>query len=226
MEIVFIKTPLQDSITKEPQLIDGKVYHWCVKSELLGLNENFQSWLRRKYVDFLNKNITHIFIYDMTPLITTNKECGMMIRYDIACNPKPEGIQVFIPFEPKKNNKFNVTFGEPFNIPTNVIKEFQRPSPKLTKTGIKWDDMVFTMYDPISPSTSQSIMDGLRELRKKDNPQIKVNIKLLGPIGDIVEEWDVIGEIDYIDFGHLDWSSGEQLNIKVAMKVQYAVLQY
>jgi hypothetical protein len=82
------------------------------------------------------------------------------------------------------------------------------------------------MYDPISPSTSQSIMYGLRELRKKDSQQIKVNIKLLGPVGDIVEEWDVIGEIDYIDFGHLDWSSGETLNIKVAMKVHYAILQY
>jgi hypothetical protein len=135
-------------------------------------------------------------------------------------------LEQFEQFEPKKSNRFHVKFGDPFNIPIYVIKEVQRPSFKMANCGIRWDDMVFTMYDPISPSTSQSIMYGLRELRKKDSQQIKVNIKLLGPVGDIVEEWDVIGEIDYIDFGHLDWSSGETLNIKVAMKVHHAILQY
>ena len=132
----------------------------------------------------------------------------------------------FAQFEPTKVNRFVAKFGEPFKIPNYVIKEVARPSFKMVNCGIKWDDMVFTMFDPIVPSTSQAIMEGLRELRKQDSQQIKINLKLLDPVGSSIEEWDIIGTIDYIDFGYLDWNSGESLNIKVAINVQYAILQY
>lgn len=135
-------------------------------------------------------------------------------------------LEQFKQFEPKNSNRFYVKFGDPFNIPIYVIKEVQRPSFKMANCGIQWNDMIFTMYDPITPSTSQAIFEGLRKLRMQDSQQIKINLKLLGPIGDSIELWDIVGTIDYIDFGYLDWNSGDPLNIKVNIKVLHAILQY
>jgi hypothetical protein len=129
-------------------------------------------------------------------------------------------------FEPKKENRFIVKFGKPFFIPEYVINQTARPSFKKTNSGMKWDNMVFTMYDPITPSTSQSLMDGLRVLRTHDSQIIDVVIQIMDPVGTIVEEWKVTGEINSIDFGKLYWKSDEALMINVYFDVHYAVLNY
>lgn len=130
-------------------------------------------------------------------------------------------------FEPKKTNRYVVSFSAPFKIPQYVIHKTTRPSFKKTKKDvIVWDDMVFSMYDPIAPSTSQALMDGIRELRKQDSYEIQVTIQGLDPVGNVIEEWVVTGEIDRIDFGTLDWKSDEPLTINVFFKVRYAQLNY
>lgn len=97
----------------------------------------------------------------------------------------------FKPFEPKKENRFYVKFQESFNILSHVIKETKRPSfTKTTNNVIIWDDFIFKMYDPITPSTSQALMEGIRELRTKDSHIIKVKIQGLDPIGGVIEEWE------------------------------------
>jgi len=82
------------------------------------------------------------------------------------------------------------------------------------------------MYDPIVPSTSQSLMTGLRELRKLDDQTIEVNLSILSPIGDKVEEWLIKGTINKVDFGVLDWGTTEPLIIKLYLNVTYCVLLY
>jgi hypothetical protein len=129
-------------------------------------------------------------------------------------------------FEPKKENRFIVKFGKPFSISESVINQTKRPSFKKSNSGMKWDNMVFSMYDPITPSTSQSLMDGLRVLRTQDSQIIDVFIQIMDPIGEIIEEWKVTGEINSIDFGKLDWKSDEALMINVYFDVHYAVLNY
>jgi hypothetical protein len=96
----------------------------------------------------------------------------------------------------------------------------------MTNGGHKWEEMVFSMYDPIVPSTSQSLMTGLRELRKLDDQTIEVNLTLLGPVGDKVEEWLIKGTINKVDFGTLDWETTEPLIIKLHLNVTYCVLLY
>jgi len=130
----------------------------------------------------------------------------------------------FKTFEPKKENRFIINIGEPFNIPEYVIKATSRPSIKTTNAGYRWEKMIFEMYDLISPSTSQAIMNGLEKLKKQDCQDITITINLVDPVGTSIEKWKVIGNIDLIDFGRLDFNSDEQLTIKLYFNVHYAIL--
>ena len=85
--------------------------------------------------------------------------------------------------EPKKENNFLVRFEGIFDINPNAVFRTTRPS--LVSNGgkeLKWSDMVFYMYDPISPSTTQAVMNGLELLVKLDptlQRSIRVSICLL-----------------------------------------------
>jgi len=131
----------------------------------------------------------------------------------------------FEPFEPKIENRWIVQFPEYFNLDSFVFYKTTRPSFKLKQYGkIKWDDMCFTLYDPICPSTSQKLIKGIKELNKQDSQVICIKINILGPIGDEVEKWEINGEIYKINFGELDYTSSELLFVKVYFKVNYAKL--
>jgi hypothetical protein len=131
--------------------------------------------------------------------------------------------------ESKKENNFLVRFEDIFDINPNAVFRTTRPS--LVSNGdkeLKWSDMVFYMYDPISPSTTQAVMDGLDLLKKLDptlQRSIRVYIQLLGPVGDIVEEWVVKGTIEKIDFGGLDRRSGDDLFVELHLKVKHVALK-
>jgi hypothetical protein len=71
-------------------------------------------------------------------------------------------------YEPKRMNRFLITFPEHFNIPQWVVFETSRPNMTIKSKKILgfelfkklvWSDMIITMRDPIGPSTSQSFMD-------------------------------------------------------------------
>jgi hypothetical protein len=132
-------------------------------------------------------------------------------------------------FEPKTTNRFIIDFGEPFDkIPKYVTKECTPLI--LRKSGVeyRYDDVVFTLYDPIQPSTSQIIRDAFDVLKTKEHNDFKINVELLGPVGDSVSQWILRGEIEHIDFGKLSWSGEktEPLLIKITFKVHSAILNY
>ncbi len=89
MKIIFIDKPLQDENTISPQLIDGEVFHWCVRSECLKANETFKEWLVRKE-ERINRHpnyssIEGLLIYDMQPIVSIPYEGvtrgGLIVRY-------------------------------------------------------------------------------------------------------------------------------------------------
>jgi hypothetical protein len=89
MKILVIDKPLQDENTISPQLIDGEVVHWCVRSECLKVNETFQEWLIRKE-ERINthpnySSVEGLLIYDMQPIVSIPYEGkshgSMIIRY-------------------------------------------------------------------------------------------------------------------------------------------------
>ena len=119
-------------------------------------------------------------------------------------------------FEPKMENRFVIEFGEPISIPSYVVCRADRPS--FYMSG--WNDMLFSVYDPVASSVSKIILDGLNQLRKQENQNIDVTIKELSPVGDIVQIWEITGEVTYVDFGTWDWKSDEPVKISIRFKVK------
>jgi len=149
-------------------------------------------------------------------------------------------------FEPKVKNRFILYVD---GIPSFIIKKVNRP--KLTqakkeldhiniKTYYKgksvWDEITMELYDSIVPSGAQAVMewvrlhhesvtgrDGYQDFYKKD-----LTINVLGPVGDKVEEWKLVGAfIVSADFQEMDWSDdGAAQMISLNVAYDYAILQY
>ena len=152
---------------------------------------------------------------------------------------------MFTPFEPKVQNRF-IMYIE--GIPAYLIKTAARP--KITSEEIKldhinvqryvkgksaWDAMTIELYDPIVPSGAQAVMewvrlghesvtgrDGYADFYKKD-----VTFNMLGPVGDIVEEWTLKGSyIATANFGEMAFDSNEPADITLTLQYDYAILQF
>ena len=133
-------------------------------------------------------------------------------------------------------------------IPAYLVKTAKRPSIEFeeitldhinVKRYIKgkgaWSAIDVTLYDPVVPSAAQAVMewirlshesvtgrDGYSDFYKKD-----VTFNMLGPVGDVVEEWTLKGAwIKSAAFGDLDYSSSDPVEISVSMRYDYAILQF
>ena len=109
-----------------------------------------------------------------------------------------------ISYEPKTTSRFIACTknksGETF-IPTSLIVGIDRPSFSVQNKKTSWNPMEIKLYDPIVPSTSQILYPYLKSPFVFD-----MNIIVLGPVGDAVEEWEITNsKIVAVDFGKLDW---------------------
>lgn len=153
----------------------------------------------------------------------------------------------FTAFEPKVQNRFIMNID---GIPAYMIKAAARPNinvgvitldhinlKRKLKGKSEWQDISISLYDPIVPSAAQACMEWVRlahesvtgrngyaDMYKKD-----VQIQVLGPVGDIVEQWDIKGafpsQVDFNGSG-LDWSAQEALAINVTLSMDYCILQF
>ena len=133
-------------------------------------------------------------------------------------------------------------------IPAYLIKKIDRPSISFgevvldhinVKRKIKgkadWQDITAELYDPVTPSGAQAVMewvrlshesvtgrDGYSDFYKKD-----IRFNALGPVGDVVEEWICKGAYcSQANFGEADWSSDAPMNISITIRMDYAILNY
>lgn len=148
-------------------------------------------------------------------------------------------------FEPKMKNRFIMEID---GIQSYLIKTANRPSITFEKVTLdhinvkrqlkgkgEWQDIEITLFDPIVPSGAQQVMewvrtshesitgrDGYADFYKKD-----VDIYMLGPVGDKIENWKLKGAfIQNASFGDLDWSSNDPSDITLTLSYDYAVLEY
>jgi hypothetical protein len=148
-------------------------------------------------------------------------------------------------FEPKMQMRFIM---EMEGVPSFLVKAANRPTVnqeaiELDHINLKrkfkgkttWDDMTLTFYDPIVPSGAQIVMDWIRlshesitgrdgyaAFYKKD-----IGFYMLGPVGDKIEQWTIKGAfISSANFGEMDWSSSDMVNIEVTLSYDYAILEY
>lgn len=152
---------------------------------------------------------------------------------------------MFQAFEPKVQNRFVMYM---YGIPSFMVKT--AGAPKFTDEEIKldhinsyrkirgkreWNTIDVTLYDPITPSGAQNVMEwarlgyesvtgraGYSDFYKKD-----ITLNQLGPVGDIVGEWIIKGAfITDANFGSYDWSSGDVAEISLTINMDYCILNY
>ena len=152
----------------------------------------------------------------------------------------------FTPFEPKVQNRFIFNLG---GIPAFMIKGLsavtvEQGEIKLNHINVyrkikgraMWGDITMTLYDPITPSGAQAVIewfrlhhesvtgrDGYSDFYKKD-----VTLNILGPVGDIVSEWVLKGcFIVDANFGDYNWDNENAAQtITMTLAPDYCVLNY
>ena len=152
----------------------------------------------------------------------------------------------FTPFEPKQANRFILYMdGIPsFQIKTVGAVNLQQGVVNLNHINLQryvkgksiWQAMTLNLFDPISPSGAQAVMewvrlhhesvtgrDGYSDFYKKD-----LTLNILGPVGDIVSEWILKGaQITDANFGDYSWDD-ENTAQTITMTVQpdYCILNF
>ena len=152
---------------------------------------------------------------------------------------------MFTAFEPKMQNRFVMYID---GIPAFLVKKVGRPNiqfgdvtldhinmKRKLKGKANWDNITCDLYDPVTPSGAQAVMewvrlshesvtgrDGYSDFYKKD-----VDIYTLGPVGDVVEQWKLKGAfVSNANFGDMDWTSESPANISITIVMDYAILNY
>ena len=152
----------------------------------------------------------------------------------------------FTAFEPKQANRFILYMD---GIPSFIIKGVSAVSltqGEVTLNHINilrkvkgksvWNDVTMTLFDPITPSGAQAVMewvrlghesvtgrDGYSDFYKKD-----LTVNVLGPVGDIVSEWILKGAfVKEATFGDYNWDTeNEAKQIEVTLAVDFCVLNF
>jgi hypothetical protein len=152
---------------------------------------------------------------------------------------------MFTAFEPKVANRFIMYLGD---IPAYMVKSVSSPS--FTDGVIKldhintyrkirgkreWQNMTLSLYDPITPSGAQAVMEwarlgyesvtgraGYADFYKKE-----VYLNMLGPVGDIIGEWVIKGAfVQSSNFGQYNWSTDEAISVELTIAMDYCVLNF
>jgi hypothetical protein len=148
-------------------------------------------------------------------------------------------------FEPKQKHRWILAIE---GLDAYLITTAKRPSMETAEIEIPWINatryvagrttfgtLEVTLKDPIAPSGAQQVMEWLRLVYESvsgrsgyaDFYKRDLQLKLLDPVGTVVELWDVKGAFPTsIDFGDLDYSASELVQISLTLRFDNAVLQY
>jgi len=149
-------------------------------------------------------------------------------------------------FEPKQANRFVLYMD---GIPSYMIKKTSAITltqgvvtlnhinkERKVKGKSKWGNVTLSLFDPITPSGAQAVMewvrlhhesvtgrDGYSDFYKKD-----LTLNVLGPVGDIVSEWVLKGAfITSANFGDYDWDTEDTAQaIEMEVSIDYAILNF
>lgn len=150
-----------------------------------------------------------------------------------------------INYEPKLGNRWILYIQ---GIPSFVVKEFARPKITQKNVEIHWinkvryvkgkttfDSVKLTLHDPITPSGAQAVMEWIRRhhepLTGRDGYasiyQQNIELKLIDPAGVVIESWTFYNAwIESAEFGSLDYSKSDLLDIDLTIRYDYAEMNY
>jgi len=152
---------------------------------------------------------------------------------------------MYTAFEPKVQNRFIMYID---GIPTYLIKKAASPQVQFTdikldhinvyrklKGKAEWQDMALSLYDPITHSGAQTVMEWIRLSHESitgrdgysDFYKKNVTLNILGPVGDIVGEWVIRGAyVKSANFGEYDWSNDQYITIEMTIAMDYCELNF
>lgn len=149
-------------------------------------------------------------------------------------------------YEPKTQNRFIMYLD---GVPSFLIRKTDRPKIVSERKALDhinlqryykgksiWQEVTMELYDAIVPSGAQAVMEWIRLSHESvtgrdgymDFYKKNVTINVLGPVGDKVEEWTLVGAfVTNGDFQSVDWTNtGDPLSVNITVSYDYAILQY
>lgn len=147
--------------------------------------------------------------------------------------------------EPKRKFRWVVAIG---GIDAFTLKTATRPQLVFDETVIDyinvkrylagkptWQSINLTLWDPIVPSASQKVMEWIRLCFENVSGRMgyasfykkEINIKLLDPVGAVVEDWLLQGAwIQDANWNDLDYSVSDPVDISLVLRFDQAILLY
>jgi hypothetical protein len=149
-------------------------------------------------------------------------------------------------FEPKRTNRWIFALE---GIDSFLVKSASRPQIQINAQTINyinaqrhiagkatWQDITVDLYDPIAPSGAQQVMEWVRTHHETvsgragyaDFYKRDCQIKLLDPVGTVIELWDMKGcQLTSANFNNLSYDDdGNPLTVSLGIKFDNCVLQY
>ena len=152
----------------------------------------------------------------------------------------------FTAFEPKQPNRF-IMYMDGF--PSFIVKGVSAVTltqgsvplnhinvQRFVKGKTVWNPITFTLFDPITSSGAQAVMewvrlhhesvtgrDGYSDFYKKD-----LTFNVLGPVGNVISEWIIKGAmITSADFGAYGWDDVDAaVNLTMEVQPDYCILNF
>jgi hypothetical protein len=153
-----------------------------------------------------------------------------------------------VPYEPKKKNRFILSFPSELGINEWYVESTARPAITIKTTEIpflntkkyvaatyEWGEISVTFRDPIGPSAAQALMEWVRLHAESVTGRMgyaagykkDVTLQLLDPTGVVVEKWIMVGAfLTKADFGSLGYAEDGLANITCGLRPDYCVLVY
>lgn len=148
-------------------------------------------------------------------------------------------------FEPKRKNRWVLMIE---GIDAYICKTASRPTIATEETEIPFinsrryiagkttfNTISVTLHDPIAPSGAQQVMEWVRTMYESvsgragyaDFYKRDIQLKLLDPIGTVVELWDIKGAFaTEVNFGEVTYEDGGPLEISMTLRYDNCVLQF
>ena len=153
-----------------------------------------------------------------------------------------------IPYEPKRVNRFILSFPSELGINEWYVESTSRPAITIASTPIPflnteryvagrytWGEIPVTVRDPIGPSAAQALMEWVRLHAESVTGRMgyaagykkDVTLQMLDPTGVVVEKWILIGcFLTKADFQAVNYGQDGLATIQASLRPDYCVLVY
>ena len=153
-----------------------------------------------------------------------------------------------LPYEPKKKNRWLITFPADLGIQQWWLSTASRPSITQNEVEIQflntstwvlgrftWETIDVTFRDPIGPSAAQARMEWVRLHAESVTGRMgyaagykkDIDLEMLDPTGVVVEKWILYGTfLTDVNFNALSYSQDALANITTTLRMDRCVLIY